>query len=331
MRAFDTIIGHPLVGRTVPGDASYVGRIIIPRILDDGRIGTVDVWAGDVTTYISAPADPSRVLGIASHADECAPMVGRYHRVHSVSGVSRKGAGLGAALYMAAALAREFKGGAGVFSVPQRQKRAKVRSNDAEGLWNRLLKPKGGGTPLATRERAEIDGCSPDDFTETEKRSAAWKRWLDSTEEYDNQAFPTSRLIDFLDGSTVRQRGYVVSLAEIAQRGNLDKEHELAVEKLSPLFPSLSKAEQKRVEKAEDEYFQGKPDAIVRWARSKDASLFPTYGRTAPRAPWATFTPPPRDIRARLVDGSAPLSGAGLTLLGLGSLLEARLEASRRA
>ena len=298
----------------IPSSARYVGRIIIPKLLPDGRVGLVDVWSDTVDTYITAPSQKNVVRGRANHSDECAPRVNNYDRIHTVSGVRDVGVGLGTALYVGAALAREFRGSAGVFSIPLSQKRSQTRSTEAEAVWDRLRQSRSGRPPIAEREQAEIEACSGDDFTPAEKRTKAWKRW--ESDEDSEAPFYVKREVDFLAGQTVRERGFVVDLAKVERTtDDITQEYATVLPKLTDIFSQLSEDDQAKVEGFDTDFHAGKPDAFIRWARTVMPSAFPPYGTSSTKAPWASFTPPPPDVVARTVSAAAPLSSASLGML----------------
>lgn len=117
----------------------FVGSLMVPKHLDDGRYPVVDVWTHTMTEVIITPwtADPKRphklFIGAAdlNHLDTT-----KYRLLHidTVRGVEPSGYGFGFALYAAAALAVKFAGPDGIYSMPS------TRSIDASELWTRMKK-----------------------------------------------------------------------------------------------------------------------------------------------------------------------------------------------
>ncbi len=270
-------------------DATFIARLRTPS----GRIVDVlsDTKHGGMNTWLTAEGDRSCVLGKARHSDECAPRAdvpgdGAYRRIHTAKGVGQTGAGLGFALYLGSALAAEYMGDRGVFSIPLTVPRRETRSGSADVLWKKLL---GGTRPLARSEQGWVYCCSDADFTAAERRTKVYKDWLKSESE---EGAWMRRDIDVLAGEDVRRSGFVVALGKAAvapTRAALEKDYNAALTSLQSVFASLSEAEQARIVDADNEFHAGKPDAFVRWARTLDPTLFPSFGTAEVERPWADF------------------------------------------
>lgn len=298
--------------------AKYVGRLLVPKPLPDGRLPLVDIYAGTVTTWMTVAGQRDCILGVATHADECAPQlfVGArtYDRVHTVDGVGVAGGGFGFALYLGAALAREMRGAIGVFSIPRSQPRAKKRSTSAEALWMRM---KTGAAPVAHQAELSVSCCQDEDFTAVERRGRMYKTWVKESEEYD-LPLEMRRFVDLLDGADARESGYVVELALVEpDKGKvLQREYEAALPELTRYYESLPEGPAKAaLAAADDQYQEGQPNALVRLARKIVPGAFPTFGIRMSARPWATHKPVDSSLYRKAFDAGAALSGVAESML----------------
>ena len=161
---------------TAPRD--FVGTLIVPKRLLDGRYVPVDVWRSAnggvvyITPYDASRSLPKLYIGAATYFGEppgegtSRGVYGTLSRVHTASGVIPEGVGFGYTLYCAAALAIRYQrspsyvGVMSLASVEHTDTPGGNRTPDADKAWRFLTTiPLGVRTrrpPIATSDDIDV-------------------------------------------------------------------------------------------------------------------------------------------------------------------------------
>ena len=116
----------------------FVGSLMVPKRLSDGRYPVVDVWTRTMEEVVITPfmVEPKKMPKIFIGASEFGNTINvkwqHLMRIDTVRGVEPAGYGFGFILYAATALSAKFTGPEGIYSVPN------DRSIEASELWSRL-------------------------------------------------------------------------------------------------------------------------------------------------------------------------------------------------